>query len=89
MSEAAPLAPVSDKLALGESRGLSADVLARLPADTRPVIEEDDTALVCERFGTKVDFVRSQSAAFRQAVRDRKLVMVLHLAGNFEDTGFT
>ena len=87
--DAAPPAPVPDKLALGEARGLSADVLARLPADTRPVIEEDDTALACERFGTKVDFVRSQSAAFRQAARDRKLVMVLHLAGNFEDPGFT
>jgi len=43
----------------------------------------------CERFGTAVDFVRSPSVAARQAAREQKLVMVLHLAGNFEDPGFT
>ena len=86
-----PAAPVPDNLALGEARPLSADVLARLPADARPDPDPDDAgpAPACERFGTKIDFVRSQSAAFRQASRDRKLVMVLHLAGNFEDPGFT
>lgn len=43
----------------------------------------------CDRFGTAIDFVRSPSVACRQAAREQKLVMVLHLAGNFDDPGFT
>jgi hypothetical protein len=39
--------------------------------------------------GTAIDFVRSQSIAFDRAAREQKLVMVLHVAGNFEDPGFT
>jgi hypothetical protein len=41
------------------------------------------------QFGTKIHFARSQSVAFDRGVREQKLVMVLHLAGNFEDPGFT
>jgi hypothetical protein len=43
----------------------------------------------CERFGTAIDFVRSPTLAFDRAARDQKLVMVLHLAGYFDDPGFT
>jgi hypothetical protein len=39
--------------------------------------------------GTAIDFVRAQSSAFDRAAREQKLVMVLHVAGNFEDPGFT
>ena len=41
------------------------------------------------QFGTKINFARSQSIAFDRGVREQKLVLVLHLAGNFEDPGFT
>ena len=43
----------------------------------------------CERFGTAIDFVRSPALAFDRAAREQKLVMVLHLAGYFDDPGFT
>jgi hypothetical protein len=43
----------------------------------------------CDRFGTAIDFVRSPALAFDKAARDQKLVMVLHLAGHFDDPGFT
>lgn len=43
----------------------------------------------CDRFGTAIDFVRSPTLAFDRAARDQKLVMVLHLAGYFDDPGFT
>ena len=43
----------------------------------------------CDRFGTAIDFVRSPALAFDRAARDQKLVMVLHLAGYFDDPGFT
>jgi hypothetical protein len=47
------------------------------------------TPAKCERFGTAIDFVRSPALAFPLAAREQKLVMVLHLAGNFDDPGFT
>jgi len=43
----------------------------------------------CDRFGTKIAFVRSPSVAFTRARQVHKLVLVLHVAGNFEDPGFT
>ena len=43
----------------------------------------------CERFGTAIDFVRSPALACDRAAREQKLVMVLHVAGHFEDPGFT
>jgi hypothetical protein len=43
----------------------------------------------CERFGTAIDFVRSPALAFDRAAREQKLVLVLHLAGYFDDPGFT
>jgi hypothetical protein len=43
----------------------------------------------CERFGTAIDFVRSPTLACDRAAREQKLAMVLHLAGYFDDPGFT
>jgi hypothetical protein len=43
----------------------------------------------CERFGTAIDFVRSPALACDRAAREQKLVMVLHVAGYFDDPGFT
>jgi hypothetical protein len=36
-----------------------------------------------------VDFVSNPTAAAHQALRERKLVFVLHIAGDFEDDRFT
>jgi hypothetical protein len=43
----------------------------------------------CERFGTAVDFVANPNEAATLAGRDQKLLFVLHLSGNFEDSQFT
>jgi hypothetical protein len=40
-------------------------------------------------YGTAVDFVDDPTAAARQALHDKKLLFVLHVAGNFEDSKFT
>jgi hypothetical protein len=42
-----------------------------------------------ENFGTQVQFVRNPHEANRRARADRKLSMVLHVSGNFEDSRFT
>lgn len=45
---------------------------------------------VCDGdFGTSVKFVKTPSEAARQALKEEKLVMVLHVSGEFEDPDFT
>jgi hypothetical protein len=44
----------------------------------------------CEQFGTKIDFRSTPTEAYELAKKDKnKIVMVLQIAGNFEDQGFT
>jgi hypothetical protein len=43
----------------------------------------------CGSYGTTVDFVDSPKLAAEQAAKDGKLVLVLHVSGNFEDPRFT
>lgn len=40
-------------------------------------------------YGTTVHFVESPKEAAAQARKDEKLVMILHVSGNFEDPKFT
>jgi hypothetical protein len=39
--------------------------------------------------GTGIDFARTPQVAAEQAKKERKLVMLLHISGNFEDARFT
>ena len=43
----------------------------------------------CDTFGTAIGFERSPTAALARAGREDKLALVIHLAGNLEDEGFT
>jgi len=43
----------------------------------------------CGSFGTKVEFVATPSEAARQALKEEKLVFVLHISGHFEDPALT
>lgn len=54
------------------------------PAPTSPV-----KAGACGNCGTTVEFVRSPSEAARLAKEEKKLVLVLHVSGHFEDPAFT
>jgi hypothetical protein len=40
-------------------------------------------------FGTNVKFVKTPSDAGKQALKEEKLVLVLHVSGDFEDPDFT
>ena len=42
-----------------------------------------------EKLGTSVDFVRNPTEANRLAQHTGKLTFILHVAGNFEESGFT
>ena len=43
----------------------------------------------CGEFGTNVHFEKTPSLAARRAIKEEKLVCVLHVSGNFEDAEFT
>lgn len=47
------------------------------------------TADTCGKYGTSVEFVATPSDAARQALKEQKLVFVLHVSGLFEDPKFT
>lgn len=47
----------------------------------------DKPGEVC--FGTTIKFVETPKDAAAQAKKDEKLVMILHVSGNFEDPRFT
>ncbi len=46
-------------------------------------------AEVCGDYGTSVTFAESPAAAAKQALKEEKLVFVLHVSGNFEASAFT
>lgn len=55
-----------------------------------PLLIEDAPAKeVTETFGTAVTFSRNLVLAKEAAKKERKLLFVLHVSGNFEDSGFT
>lgn len=43
----------------------------------------------CGDYGTSVHFEKSPSEAARKAIKEQKLVFVLHISGYFEDSDFT
>ncbi len=56
-----------------------------------PVTEQAPTEgmAACETYGTQVSFVDGPADAAQQALKERKLLFMLHLSGNFEDSKFT
>ena len=53
----------------------------------RDLIENEQK---CEQHGTKINFVSLPTLGFEKANADpNKLVMILHIAGNFEERGLT
>jgi hypothetical protein len=51
--------------------------------------EKSEKKAGCGDFGTTVDFYSSPSKAAAAAKKEEKLVMVVHVSGNFEDPNLT
>jgi hypothetical protein len=66
-------------------------VAGLVPADSEPRIGLEKVApkSACEKFGTKIAFLRNPLDAFRKAKEENKQVFFVHLSGNFEDQEFT
>jgi hypothetical protein len=58
------------------------------PKATPPV---EDPAPVCEthNYGTSIAFLDNPAEAAKKAQREHKLLFLLHVAGNFEESCFT
>lgn len=54
-----------------------------------PVAEAASPPPAGETYGTQVLFLHNREAAADRARRDRKLLFVMHISGNFEDSCFT
>jgi hypothetical protein len=78
----------------------NAPVPGEPPLDAPPALERGQDPVVnfipapvktpgCQQCGTAVDFFDSPAIADKNALKDDKLVFVLHVAGNFEEPGFT
>ena len=67
--------------------GLVAAMLAS-PAAADPKNDASEPA-TCGEYGTSVHFEKTPSDAAKKALKEEKLVFVLHVSGNFEDSEFT
>jgi hypothetical protein len=59
------------------------------PKPTGKPAKVSDLGETCGNYGTSVHFVASPSEAAQQALKEEKLVFVLHVSGLFEDPDFT
>jgi hypothetical protein len=59
-----------------------------LPGQADPVNKSSEPA-TCGQYGTSVQFEKTPSDAARKALKEEKLVVVLHISGHFEDPDFT
>jgi hypothetical protein len=79
-NEAGPLAEFAPKV----------DVAKFFPPDLAPAPKARDAAVVpCDKLGTRIVFQKNPVDAFKLAKKENKLVYMMHLSGNFEDTAFT
>jgi hypothetical protein len=62
---------------------------APAPPEPAPATVVELAAPACSNLGTAVTFFEHPPDAFRRAARENKLVLVVHLSGNFEDQAFT
>src|SRR5262249_35470726 len=73
-------------------------VAAQQPPDAEPrsdrfvadaLFDRESSHPVCESYGTAIQFLSRPTEAARQALHENKLLFVLHVSGNFEDSKFT
>jgi hypothetical protein len=70
--------------------GVGLALVAAAPgADTKKADAKDKEDSGCSGHGTSVQFFDSPQAAAQKARKDEKLVLVLHVSGNFENPDFT
>jgi hypothetical protein len=80
--------PAAERAPAVRLRGLTPPAPEPKPA-APPTPPAAAPARHAETYGTSVTFLDSPAEAARQASRENKLLFVLHIAGNFEESCFT
>ena len=70
----------SSAVAVAAALALGGPAAAKKPVPKEPA---------CGEYGTSVHFEDTPADAAKQAKKDEKLVLVLHVSGHFEDPGLT
>jgi hypothetical protein len=68
---------------------LASAPLSAVRADGAAKAKDAAGGETCGNYGTSVQFVKTPSEAARQALKEEKLVFVLHVSGIFEDPTLT
>lgn len=85
-----PPAPAPDAVASTAGAGDDTDPFNDPAPGRAPARPADGPVTGCAaHYGTALDFVDDPAEAAKQALRDKKLLFVIHVAGNFEDSKFT
>jgi hypothetical protein len=58
-------------------------------AMTDPLPDQVSSCPVSESYGTAIEFLSRPAEAARQALKEHKLLFLLHVSGNFEEAKFT
>jgi len=75
-------------LGLAVACGSPASAQARPPKGPVPPPVKEAEGATCGSYGTTIDFVDTPKEAAELALKQEKLVFVLHVSGNFEDPRF-
>jgi len=78
----APLLSITERAAASQPVQVDSNPFVFLP-------ETPNGKSTCQQYGTKVDFYDTPTLAAGHALKEQKLLFVLHVAGNFEEPGFT
>jgi hypothetical protein len=90
MEPAADLQPLSFKKApASPALPVEEESVAREPGLPATEMGPGEEVTHLRTYGTQVAFVDTPSEAARRALKERKLLFVLHLSGNFDDKKFT
>jgi hypothetical protein len=65
------------------------DPKAQAPSLPATEFTHSDEPASCQNYGTQVAFVSNPAEAAQRALKEHKLLFLLHLSGNFEDAAFT
>jgi hypothetical protein len=68
---------------------LAGAIVAAMLGGAQAQTGKGSDAPTCGEYGTSFQFEESPSAAARRALKEEKLVFVLHVSGHFEESEFT
>jgi hypothetical protein len=63
--------------------------ISTVPAEFKLPASEVMPGGLCQTYGTRINFHPDMNTAMEEAKQAKKMLLVLHISGNFDDPGFT